>query len=389
MTPGTLSGYSLDVTSDTTQRGTTGMSFSAALRPRRQADGAIRRRTFPSIRRSRARRSTLAFAQPQITASTVAGDTVVASGDASGLLALQKVEQRAADIPGRRRHLRADDVARQLCAQRSTRTSRHATQTAKANQHRAGDRLTGSADPAVADSGVNLDKELSNMVMYQQAYSAGARMLTVVQPAVHDPAADSVRSTRHDDRSKRRPPQSQYMLSRIKQDESRSAHAARSPPVRCRRLWRHRQTRQPCSRRRAPLPPSPPPTRRRRNLPSTRPILQDTQLSSLSASPSQLRRTLTKAVANNDGSTMMIAGQRHLRADRADPEFAGRQRQLHLWRRQGQHAAGQRHDDGAARRAASVAASAFANGTLKKSVVRSAMARPCRWACWRPTSARS
>ncbi|HEY1996280.1 flagellar basal body rod C-terminal domain-containing protein, partial [Paraburkholderia sp.] len=30
-------------------------------------------------------------------------------------------------------------------------------------------------------SGVNLDEELSNMMIYQQAYSAGARILQVVQ----------------------------------------------------------------------------------------------------------------------------------------------------------------------------------------------------------------
>ena len=46
-----------------------------------------------------------------------------------------------------------------------------------------------------ANSGVNLDEELTNLTTYQQAYSAGARMLTVVDqlynlaadPVGHDP----------------------------------------------------------------------------------------------------------------------------------------------------------------------------------------------------------
>jgi flagellar hook-associated protein 1 FlgK len=43
------------------------------------------------------------------------------------------------------------------------------------------DRLTEAQSQQASTSGVNLDEELSNMVIYQQAYSAGARMLQVGQ----------------------------------------------------------------------------------------------------------------------------------------------------------------------------------------------------------------
>jgi flagellar hook-associated protein 1 FlgK len=41
------------------------------------------------------------------------------------------------------------------------------------------DRLTEAQSRQSSTSGVSLDEELSNMVLYQQAYAAGARMLGV------------------------------------------------------------------------------------------------------------------------------------------------------------------------------------------------------------------
>ena len=46
------------------------------------------------------------------------------------------------------------------------------------NNTAAGDQLTEAQTRQSQVSGVNLDNELSNMVLYQQAYSAGARVLT-------------------------------------------------------------------------------------------------------------------------------------------------------------------------------------------------------------------
>ena len=43
------------------------------------------------------------------------------------------------------------------------------------------DRLTEAQSRQSSASGVSLDEELSNMMIYQQAYAAGARMLQVGQ----------------------------------------------------------------------------------------------------------------------------------------------------------------------------------------------------------------
>ena len=51
---------------------------------------------------------------------------------------------------------------------------------ATSNKTAQDDRLTEAQTRQSATSGVSLDEELSNMMIYQQAYSAGARMLTVV-----------------------------------------------------------------------------------------------------------------------------------------------------------------------------------------------------------------
>ena len=48
------------------------------------------------------------------------------------------------------------------------------------NQTTQDDRLTEAQSRISSNSGVNLDEELTNLSSYQQAYSAGARILTVV-----------------------------------------------------------------------------------------------------------------------------------------------------------------------------------------------------------------
>jgi flagellar hook-associated protein 1 FlgK len=54
------------------------------------------------------------------------------------------------------------------------------SQTASANQTAQDDRFQEAQTRQASSSGVNLDEELSNMMTYQKAYSASARMLTTV-----------------------------------------------------------------------------------------------------------------------------------------------------------------------------------------------------------------
>ena len=51
---------------------------------------------------------------------------------------------------------------------------------ASTNQTTAADRLTEAQSRLSSNSGVSLDEELSDLIKYQQAYSAGARLLTTV-----------------------------------------------------------------------------------------------------------------------------------------------------------------------------------------------------------------
>jgi flagellar hook-associated protein 1 FlgK len=177
MTPGaSYSGYSLGVTSDSTQRGGTGMSLSElfGLGSQQTVDQAVNFSVNPAIVDGQ---QTLAFAEPQIDASTVAGDTVVASGDASGLQALQNVSNTQLTFPSAG-GLNGQTTSLGNYADSFYQSVASTTQTVQQNNTAAGDQLTEAQTRQSQVSGVNLDNELSNMVLYQQAYSAGARVLT-------------------------------------------------------------------------------------------------------------------------------------------------------------------------------------------------------------------
>jgi flagellar hook-associated protein 1 FlgK len=177
--PSNLTGYALNVTSDTTQRGTTGVSFTEmfGIGANTRAQQAQNFEVNPQIAASPQR---LSFAQGQITATTAVGDTVVTHGDSSGLNALQALDAKqqtfasAGNIAGEVATL--SDYGAAFYQDIAT----SGTQ-AQANQTSQDDRLQEAQTRQQSNSGVNLDEELSNMVIYQQAYSAGARLLTTVQ----------------------------------------------------------------------------------------------------------------------------------------------------------------------------------------------------------------
>ena len=119
------------------------------------------------------------FASPDITPTTVAGDTIVSAGDNSGAIALQNVITRAQNfhaaggIAGQTASLSdyAATFYQNVSTQSNTITSYQTTQD---------DRLNEAKSRVASNSGVNLDEELTSLSSYQQAYAASARMLTVL-----------------------------------------------------------------------------------------------------------------------------------------------------------------------------------------------------------------
>jgi len=170
--------YQLNVGNDTTQRGTTGISFTQlfGLGANNRANQASGFSVTPAISGSPQR---IGLATPGITAATVAGDSVVLAGDNSGAIALQNV------ISSTRNFAAAGGIAAQTASlsdyaagfyQQVSTQSNIVTQ----NQTTQDDRLQEAQSRMTSNSGVNLDEELTNLTTYQQAYSAGARILTVV-----------------------------------------------------------------------------------------------------------------------------------------------------------------------------------------------------------------
>jgi flagellar hook-associated protein 1 len=175
----TTAGYQLNVVSDTTQRGDTGLSFTQLFGLGTQALGAMAE-GFTVNPALSANPSQLAFGQPAITATTAIGDPIVEAGDTSGLDALQNIASTQQSFA----------AAGSLAAQSATLSNYVgsfyqdvATQTenAQTNSTTESDRLTEAQTQLSQTTGVNLDDELSKMVVYQQAYSAAARMLQAAQ----------------------------------------------------------------------------------------------------------------------------------------------------------------------------------------------------------------
>jgi len=171
-------GYSLGVTGDTTQRGSTGISFTQlfGLGSNALAEQAQGFSVTSSVANNPA---SVGTATPTITASTVAGNSVVLSGDNSGAIALEnainttKSFQAAGGISAQTASL--SNYAASFYQNLSTQSNAVTT-----NQTTQDDRLTEANSRVASNSGVNLDEELTNLSSYQQAYAAGARILTTV-----------------------------------------------------------------------------------------------------------------------------------------------------------------------------------------------------------------
>jgi flagellar hook-associated protein 1 FlgK len=170
--------YQLNVTNDTTERGTTGVSFTQmfGIGANNVASAATGFGVTAAVANAP---QTIGFATPGITSSTVAGDNIVEGGDSSGAIALENVINNTQNFAA------AGNISAQTTSlsdyaaafyQDVSDQSNDVTQ----NQTTQDDRLQEAQTRQSSDSGVNLDEELTNLTTYQQAYSASARILTVV-----------------------------------------------------------------------------------------------------------------------------------------------------------------------------------------------------------------
>jgi flagellar hook-associated protein 1 FlgK len=172
------SDYQLNVTGDSTERGATSVSFTTmfGIGDNTLASQAMSFGVTPSVAAAPQR---IGLATPGITPTTVLGDTIVTGGDNSGALALQSVITKTGHFSAAggmaAQSGTLSDYAAAFYQSLSTR-SNAVTQ----SQTTQDDRLQEAQSRMAANSGVSLDEELTNLTTYQQAYAAGARLLSVV-----------------------------------------------------------------------------------------------------------------------------------------------------------------------------------------------------------------
>ncbi len=173
------SGYEVEVTLDTTERGTTGASFSS-LFGMGIGEKMARARDFSLSPALQASPQLLAFAQPTLAAATALSSVVAAPGDNRGLLALQDlINQPHAFSPAGAlsgRSVTFNDYTAAFYQEVASRGN-----AIEASKKAEDARLQVATQNQSEKSGVNLDEELANMIVLQQAYNAGGRLIQVVQ----------------------------------------------------------------------------------------------------------------------------------------------------------------------------------------------------------------
>ncbi|XBQ16600.1 MAG: flagellar hook-associated protein FlgK [Oceanicaulis sp.] len=166
--------FDVSVTTDSTQRGTTGLSFTQLFGVG-DAARMNRAESFEVNTEIRADSGRLAFAQLEI-AGAVPGDLVLAEGDNRGGQALfsaldtKRAFQAAGGLAGGQATL--GEFAARLAGDVGSRAARAMrAEQAAASVKAAADQKRGDVE------GVSLDEELARMTLYQQAYNASARLL--------------------------------------------------------------------------------------------------------------------------------------------------------------------------------------------------------------------
>jgi flagellar hook-associated protein 1 FlgK len=171
-----FNGYKLQIVDDQTSRGTTGIAFSQlfGFGMGAQAEQAQNLRVVSRIANSP---SVLATAKVTLAPTTVPGNSVLGAGDNSGVLALAAAQDGtfAFHAAGNLGAVKATlgTFAGNVLANAGTLASQADT---LYNQNQ---NLKSDVDQRVGSiEGVNLDEELSNMLLYQKSYNAAARLIT-------------------------------------------------------------------------------------------------------------------------------------------------------------------------------------------------------------------
>jgi flagellar hook-associated protein 1 FlgK len=172
------SNYQLYVTGDSTERGTTGLSFTSlfGIGTQAAANQAANFSVTPLVANSP---DDIPLTSPAIASGSVAGDTIIESGDSAGAIALENVPSRTVNFPA------AGGIAAQAASLSNYAAAFYQNLSTQSNlvttnQTTQSDRLQEAQQQLTSNSGVNLDEELTNLTTYQQAYSASARVLNVV-----------------------------------------------------------------------------------------------------------------------------------------------------------------------------------------------------------------
>lgn len=178
MTP-VSAGARLEVKNDTTTRGTTGVSLTqffgmgSAARMNQAAGLGVRSDIA-------ANSSKMALAQLDLSSTTVVGDTVLGISDNRGALRLAQIANTSVTWPSSGGLASGsmsigDYVAQIMGAQSDLKNAADAEVEYRTDVHQE------VAARRSAVEGVNLDEELANMMVFQQAYNASARLMTTVQ----------------------------------------------------------------------------------------------------------------------------------------------------------------------------------------------------------------
>jgi flagellar hook-associated protein 1 FlgK len=171
-------GYQLNVNGDTSLRGGTGLSFTAlmGIGENNLANQATGFAVTPLVQSTPQR---IGLAKTSLSSATPLNTIIVTGGDNSGALALQNVLNTnlnfgaAGGLTSQTASL--SDYAAAFYQNVSTRSN--AVTQAQTTQDA---RLQEAQNRMAANSGVNMDEELTNLTTYQQAYAASARVLSVV-----------------------------------------------------------------------------------------------------------------------------------------------------------------------------------------------------------------